>query len=132
MTACDVCGSDGTFIFPCQDCGDRFCDAHRDPGAHECATPAAEPAAEDGDPRAEGTADGESESIGEPDGAYEDETVEATGPEDEEPAATDEPATDPEPTTRAEAVPDGYGDSPDSAEARGGLRGIPLLGRYFG
>jgi len=111
MTACDRCGTDGTFLYTCPDCGDHFCDEHRDPDAHECASPSDDPAAEDQDLGAE--------------------TVEVTVP-DEGPDAADEETTDPEPTTSTEAVQDGDGDSTDPSEDGGGLRGIPVLGRLFG
>lgn len=116
MTECDRCGTGGSFLYTCPDCGERFCDEHRDAADHGCGTPQDErPVEDDG---VEEPTEPSAESSHEPttDDAHVAEThVEATT----------------EPTERT-GVGHAREGEPDDASERGGLRSLPVFGRLFG
>lgn len=135
MTACDTCGTDGSFLFPCPDCGGRFCEAHRSVEDHACVSSAAdsevEDGAHDGEKSGESTDEPAADPTGSSDEALDDETVGAPVPEDESSDASENMTNDPNPSATDEAARDEDRESTERSNATGGIRHVPLLGRFF-
>jgi len=120
MAECVHCGTDGSFLYTCPDCGGRFCDEHLELEAHGCSALSEEPGVEGRE-----ATDEDDESGEEPDaGSTAEMDIERA---DEVEYEGDELSSAPGTSEPPEAADSRLDDEPSD----GLLRRIPILRRLF-